>query len=85
MHKLNSCVQWATGLAGTTGTADRAPTIKNPSMRDLIARAGSLVGHFAHSSCGNDAMRDLQDELVMDNFADYIAGPVNLTRRNDTR
>jgi hypothetical protein len=83
MHKLNTCVQWATGLAGTTGSGERTGTIKNPEMRDLIGRVSGCVGFFSHSTCSNDKMRLIQSEICGD--GGNLNDPLNFVRRNDTR
>ncbi|KAG5193073.1 hypothetical protein JKP88DRAFT_156703 [Tribonema minus] len=83
-HRLNTCVQWAVGLAGTT---DNAVTIKNPAMRTLIGKVGSIVSHFNFSTVANDAFKDTQDLITNEMFSDEGCPPdaVNLIDRNDTR
>jgi hypothetical protein len=84
MHRLNTCVQWATGLAGTPPKDGEPGTVKNAPMKDLISRGGAVVNHFAHSSVANDALYDIQDKLF--EAVDAESGqPLNVVKRNDTR
>ncbi|KAK3275612.1 hypothetical protein CYMTET_16268 [Cymbomonas tetramitiformis] len=76
-HRLNSAVQWSTGIAGTPPSAKSQGTIRNPKMRLLIGRVAGLVGHFAHSPKATGKFK-----AVMLALYDDFQG---LESRNDTR
>lgn len=56
-HRINSCVLWALGIAGSPRKC------KNAAMKKLIGKAAALVGVFTHSAVNNDALRAIQEEL----------------------
>lgn len=77
-HRLNSAVQWATGVGGSY-KADGTGTCKNRQSRELTTKTTAMVGHCSHSVCNNDEFKKVQADL------DEAARLLELVRRNDTR
>ena len=77
-HRLNSGVQWSTGIAGTFKT-DGSETCKNRSAHDLVTKSTAMVGHLSHSVCNNDEFKKVQEEF------EEVCTLLELIRRYDTR
>ena len=58
-HRLNSSVQWSTGIAGSF-KADGGGTCKNCLAHELVRKATAMVGHCSHSVCNNDELKKVQ-------------------------
>ena len=76
-HRLNSGVQWSTGIAGTFKT-DGSRTCKNRSAHDLVMKSTAMIGHLSHSVCNNDEFKKVQEKL------EEVCTLLELIRRNDT-
>lgn len=77
-HRLNSAVQWATGIGGSF-KQDGTGTCKNRLAHELVRKATAMVGHLSHSVCNNDEFKQVQREL------EEICNLLELIRRDDTR
>ncbi|CAM9984076.1 unnamed protein product, partial [Pylaiella littoralis] len=72
-HRLNSAVQWATGIGGSF-KSDGSGTCKNRLGHELVRKATAMVG-----VCNNDEFKKVQEEL------EEMCKLLELIRRNDTR
>ena len=76
--RLNSGVQWSTGIAGMFKT-DGSGTCKNRSAHDLVTKSTAMVGHLIPSVCNNDEFKKVQEEL------EEVCTLLELIHRNYTR
>ena len=64
-HRINSLVLWAVGISGS------ASTCKKPDGRVLVGSGTLTVGVWSHCGYNNDAFRDVQEQLIIEDQEEF--------------